>query len=177
MNIQWDNLAREFVAEFSSDFQGDLEAVKEAGFRTNGPPEWRWHAPAPGIKALNRLRKNRPASGLIISPEAFEVYKPLAEMEAKNDEVRAKLAEIKKQQKKVEKEAAKSQPQIPEGKMYIEAADLPPMPPYVSSHTIPDVPFTGICLSCGSRLYFYESKDLCLWCEKHEIKLDNVFGI
>src|ERR1700687_1948765 len=103
MNIVWDKSAREFVAQFD-DFHTDLEAAKEAGFRTNGPPEWRWYAPSPGVKALNRLREKRPASGLTISPEALEIYKPLAELEAKNTEVRKQLTEAKKKVKKVQKE-------------------------------------------------------------------------
>lgn len=177
MNIRWDTAERVFVAEFSQDFAGDLEAAKMAGFRPLGvPPPWIWHAPSPGVKALNRLRQNRPKSGLTISPEALVVYQPLAELEAKNEAVRAQLAEIKKQRKKSEKEAAKSQPQIPEGKAYIEAADLPPTPLYVPSYTITPVPTSGICEGCGDPTYFYELDNLCLYCEVKKV-LDKPFGI
>ena len=101
MNIRWDTAERVFIAEFSQDFAGDLEAAKTAGFKPLGvPPPWVWHAPSPGVKALNRLRANRPASGLTITTEARLVYEPLAETEAKNEAVRAQLAEIKKQRKR-----------------------------------------------------------------------------
>jgi hypothetical protein len=169
MNIVWDSSAREFVAEFD-DFHGDLEAVKAAGFRTTGPPEWRWHAPSPGIKALNRLRQNRPASGLTISPEALEVYKPLAEIEAKNDAVRKQLAEQKKKVKKEQRESAKCD-WLPVGKEYLEASDLPPMPPMERTYVPPPPPDLK-CRECNQPIYMYEQQNppLCLWCEK---ELDN----
>ncbi len=165
MNIVWDKLAREFVAEFD-DFKMDLEAAKEAGFRTNGPPEWRWYAPAPGIKALNRLREKRPASGLTISPEALEIYKPLAEAEAKNDAIKKQVAEAKKKLKKTLKESAKCD-WLPIGKEYLDVEDLPPRPPFVSKY-VPLPPPDLKCRECGQRVYFYEQQDppLCLYCEK-----------
>ncbi len=166
MNIRWDSSAREFVAEFD-DFRGDLEATKEAGFRTNGPPEWRWYAPAPGIKALNRLRENRPASGLTITPEALEIYKPLAEAEAKNEAVKKQLAEAKKKLKKVLKESAKCE-WIPVGKEYLDAEDLPPRPPYVPSVVITTPVPTLLCRTCAQAVYFYEYPEIpsCIWCYK-----------
>ena len=174
MNIVWDSSAREFVAQFSSDFAGDLEAVKAAGFHTGGPPEWRWYAPSPGVKALNRLREKRPVSGLTISLEALEVYKPLQEIEEKNLEVRARLADAKKTLKKKLKEEARCD-WLPAGKEYLEAEDLPPIPPFVSSNLV--VPFPGeikLCEGCGDRLYFYDYPDICLWCSKNNV-LEDIF--
>lgn len=168
MNIAWSQSERVFIAEFSSDFAGDLEAVKEAGFRTFGPPSWVWYAPAPGIKALERLRAKKPNSGLTISPEAFAVYKPLAEQEARNAEIRKAAAELNKANKKEKKKKEQTETAaelMPEDKMFITAADLPPMPPSKNPYT-PPLPPAERCQSCQSPLYFYESKDLCLWCEK-----------
>lgn len=157
-----------FVAEFSSDFAGDLEAVKEAGFRTTGKPYWLWYAPPPGIKALNRLREKKPTSGLTITPEALEVYRPLAEQDAKNEEIRKAAAELAKENKKEKKKAeqtAVATELMPENKIFITAADLPPMPPSKNPYT-PLPPPAELCQSCGQPLYFYESPDLCLFCEK-----------
>lgn len=170
MNIRYDTTARVFVAEFSSDFAGDLEAIKVAGFKPLGvPPPWIWHAPAPGVIALNRLREKRPASGLTITEEALAVYKPLAETEAKNAEVRKQLADFKKKQKKQRKESEKTQT-VPEGKEWVGPEDLPSKPPYVSSIVIVPAPTTGeICQGCGDPLYFYESPTLCLWCDKNNL--------
>lgn len=170
MNLRWDTVERVFIAEFSQDFSGDLAAVKAAGFRPLGvPPPWIWHAPVPGIKALNRLRENRPASGLTITPEALAVYQPMAELDKQNAIVKAQLNEIKKKQKKEQKlkaqEAATTQ--VPEGKMWIGPEDLPPMPPFVSSHVISTPTPTLLCHTCSQPVYFYELQNppTCLWCE------------
>jgi len=168
MNIVWDNSAREFVAQFD-DFHADLEAAKAAGFRTSGPPEWRWYAPSPGVKALNRLREKRPASGLTISPEALEIYKPLAEAEAKNDVVKKQLAEQKKElKKKLQKEQKESTKcdWLPIGKEYLGAEDLSQKPSLMSSF-IPPSPPDLKCRECQQPIYFYELQNppTCLWCE------------
>jgi hypothetical protein len=170
MNIRWDSVGRIFIAELTSgeSWQSGLDAVKAAGFRTTGPPEWLWYAPPPGIKALERLRAKKPASGLTITPEAFAVYRPLAEQDAKNAEVRKAAAELnkanKKQKKKVEQEATASE-LMPAEKEYITAADLPPMPPSENRYT-PPAPPTTLCFICLSPLYFYELPDICIFCEK-----------
>jgi hypothetical protein len=186
MNISWHPVERVFIAEFD-EFQGDLEAAKAAGFKPLGvPPPWIWHAPSPGVKALNRLREKRPASGLTISPEALEIYKPLAELEAKNLEVRKQLTEAKKKNKKAQKEKQQKATTdtvftgLTDEKWWIGVEDLPPMPPYVPTYTVSTTPTTGkICEGCGDRLYFYEYPNLCLWCEGQNIlekTLDNLFG-
>lgn len=170
MNISWHPVERVFIAEFD-DFHGDLEAAKAAGFKPLGvPPPWIWHAPAPGIKALNRLRENRPASGLTISPDALEIYKPLAETEAKNAAVKAQLAEQKKElKKKLQKEQKESSKcdWLPVGKEYLDVEDLPPMPPSERAY-IPPPPPDLKCRECNQPVYFYEQQNppLCLFCEK-----------
>jgi hypothetical protein len=175
MNIRWNPTENRFEAEFSQDFQGDLEAVKEAKFHTTGPPNWVWYAPAPGIPALNRLRAKRPVSGLTITDEAWGVYAPLAETEEKNAAVRKQLADAKKgakkQRKAVEQESAAYI--IPEGKIWLGPEDIPAKPslasPYVPTTPIPDLR----CRFCSQPVYFYELQDppTCLWCEIHETQL------
>lgn len=176
MNIRWSPDRRQFEAEFSADFAGDLEAVKAAGFRTTGAPEWLWYAPPPGIKALERLRAKKPASGLTITPEAFAVYRPLAEQDAKNTEVRKAAALLTKANKKQKIEREREViggEAMPADKEYITAADLPPMPPSENRYTPPPPPAER-CQSCQAPLYFYESKDLCLFCE---LQLDKMMPV
>lgn len=176
MNISWSQSERVFVAEFSTDFDGDLQSVKDAGFRTFGPPSWVWYAPAPGIKALERLRVKKPNSGLTISPEAFSVYKPLAEQDARNAEIRKAAQELNKankKQKKKEEHTTIASELMSDDKMFITAADLPPMPPSEKLYTPPPPPEER-CQSCQAPLYFYESKDLCHWCE---IQLDKMIPV
>jgi hypothetical protein len=176
MNIAWSQSERVFIAEFSTDFAGDLESVKECGFRTFGPPSWIWYAPAPGVKALTRLREKKPKSGLTISPEALTIYRPLAEQWAKNEEIKkaaAELAKANKKEKKKQEQIAAGSAAMPDDKMFITAADLPPMPPS-ENRFIPPPPPAERCTSCQQPLYFYESKDLCLFCEK---QLDNIMPV
>jgi hypothetical protein len=168
MNLIWDSLAREFVAEFSPDFHGDLEAVKAAGFHTNGPPSWRWYAPAPGVKALNRLRQNKPASGLTISPEALAIYQPLAEAEAQNEAVRKSLAEHKKAAKKTAKKErqASASNWLPAGKEYLGAEDLPPLSAFEFPCLAKTQPI-GTCQICRDPIYGWpDFVGICLYCEK-----------
>jgi hypothetical protein len=187
VNISWHPTERVFIAEFSSDFQGDLTAVKEAGFKPLGvPPPWIWHAPS--VKALNKLREKRPASGLTITPEALEVYKPLAEAEAKNDVVKAQLAEQKKElKKKLQKEQKESTrcDWLPVGKEYLSVEDLPAIAPFERAYAPPPPPDLK-CRKCSQPIYFYEQQNppLCLWCETQldlaqtsKIKLDNTFDL
>ena len=171
MNIVWNEIDRVFVAEFSADFAGDLEAVKNAGFKPLGvPPPWIWHAPSPGIRALNRLRQNRPASGLTISTEALAIYTPLAQIEAKNEEVRAALAAAKKLAKKEQKKREESAPQasLPDGRWWtVGPEDLPPST-YQPENKIVIDPNLPLCHICTQAIYFYELQNppTCLWCEK-----------
>jgi len=172
VRIIYNQIQNLFIAEFSSDFAGDLAAVKAAGFRTFGAPLWVWYAPPPGIKALNYLREHRPASDLTISDEAYAVYEPLAAVWAKNEEIKQALAEAKKQAKKerveVEQEEATTAVfAIPEGKMWIGPEDLPPKPPFESDFKRPKPPVLK-CSICGQPIFFYELQQppMCLFCEK-----------
>jgi hypothetical protein len=170
MNLRWSGTFRRFEAEFSTDFHGDLAAVKAAGFKTDGAPEWIWYSykAAPLVK----LRESRPASGLTITPEAREQFTALAAVEAKNAEMKAQLAAHNKTLKKklkLEKEEGNAI-KIPE-KGYIDASDLPPMPP---RENVKVAPWTGpTCVICKAPLLPFELQDpkVCLWCER--IVLDN----
>jgi hypothetical protein len=97
MIICWNN--NRFEAQFT-DFQNDLDSVKTAGFRTSGPPDWMWFAPAPGIKALDRLRKSQPKSGLEITELALQHYKSITEKFKQKEDLRKQFKQAQKQAKK-----------------------------------------------------------------------------
>jgi hypothetical protein len=164
VNLHWNAELRRFEAEFE-DFQGDLDAVRAAGFKTDGPPDWVWYSQRAG--PLTKLRENRPASGLTITAEARAEYIPLAQVEAKNAETKAQFAEHKKTlKKKLEVEEQETKAFVIPKKGYIDATDLPVMTPIERPYVSPPPPKEK-CFICGSPVYFYEKQDppTCLWCE------------
>jgi len=169
MLIDYNPVSHLFVAQFSQDFQGDLDACKAAKFMTSGPPDWTWYAPPPGLPALERIRKNKPASGLTITDAAYLVYQRLADIKAKNDEV-------KKLMKKAQAEAKKTPDKTPDAPdhdcgehCWIGPKDLPPEPPYVSPYP-KSIPPDLKCYVCQTFVYeeymLTEPFPVCLWCEK-----------
>lgn len=168
MNLRWNPGFRRFEAEFS-DFQSDLETVKAAGFKTDGPPEWIWYSYK--AEPLTKL-KGRP--GLTITPEAKAQYAPLAAVEANNAKVKAELALHKKELKKTLKENEGKTALVIPPKGYISACDLPPMPPPDRPFARPAPPDTK-CIICQQPVYEYEyaagAPLICLWDQK--IVLDN----
>jgi hypothetical protein len=163
MKIIWNIAEACFEVQFH-DFNVDLEAVKKAGFRTTGPPEWKWYTDK--ISPLDKLRKNRPASGLSIMQDALDQYTRLKEQD---DKKKALLAELKEAKKGEPKRAEKGYTVLCEegfGYMPVEPSDptkLPYTPPV----------WTGpICRICSSPVYFYEDQKnkICLYCE---LQLDN----
>ena len=161
MRISWN---AGFQVEFSqAHWQEDLDTAKAAGFRTEGPPAWIWKTQKASV--LNALKELKPKSGLTITPEALEKYKSLNERETKNAELKKNL---KKALKDLKKEADKNDPTTLydyTAKGYIVASDLPPLPPFVSTHPQP-IPPKEKCMICDDPLYFYEREDICLHCEK-----------
>jgi len=176
VNLRWNGQLHRFEAELGSGgFRADLDAVKAAGFKCDGPPSWTWHS----VKALplKYLRENRPPV-LTIEVEARAQYERLLPIEEKNAEVRAELKEakkiVRKQRAKIERQAELVELHIPE-KGYIDTEDLPPMPPFQSSHLIAPPP-TVLCFVCKCPVYPYEYAEgtknpACLYCQK--IVLDN----
>jgi hypothetical protein len=102
MNLVYNN--GRFEARFSRDFQGDLDAVKTAGFKPDtSSGAWVWHTAK--IPVLEKLRKNRPASGIAIDDATFEKYKELKEQFDKNEEIKKAAKAFEKERKAAEKEA------------------------------------------------------------------------
>lgn len=176
MNLRWNGELHRFEAELGSGgFRADLEAVKAAGFKCDGPPSWVWHS----AKALplKYLREHRPPV-LTIQDDARAQYERLLPIEEKNQEVRAELKkakkEIRKQQAKVERQAELVEICIPHkpGELYdfLGAEDLPPMPPRENAYVRPPSP-TVLCYVCKEPVYEFEYAEgtenpACLWCQK-----------
>jgi hypothetical protein len=163
VNLRWSGTLRRFEAEFSADFQGDLAAVKAAGFKPDtSSGAWVWWTGKSA--ALTKLRENKPASGLTITAEARAQYTPLAAMDAKNAEVKAALKKHQKEQKKTPPKDSMKLCDL--GFACISREDLPSQSCLVHPYTPPPPPETK-CLICETPIYFYEKQDppTCLWCE------------
>ncbi len=174
MNVRYNSGS--FEAEFTSDFNGDLAAVKNAGFRTTGPPQWIWHTSK--LASLNKLRENKPASGLTIAEDAYQAYLRLTETERINAEARSKFAPIAEKQKAEKKERKKKEDhdkiyiavKVPskagQDFDYIGVEDFSPTPPFEFKNPI--LPHSGPwCRVCAAPVYFYELQNpsTCLFCE------------
>ena len=98
MNLRWSGTFRRFEAEFS-DFQGDLAAVKAAGFKPDtSSGAWVWWTAKSAVLTNSEITSPPVASQ---SPrEAREQYTALAAIDEKNAEVRAALKNIKKSRRK-----------------------------------------------------------------------------
>lgn len=168
MRIDWDASTRTFRAEFSpgAEWANDQQAAKDAGFKTSGPPAWSWSTPK--VEPLNKLKAQRPASGLNISQEALAAYTQMQAVYEANQIVLTQLKEAKKERKRAEKKETHEglvQLVIP-AKGYIDASDLPPWITLAIRTALPPNPNSAKCISCGDALYFYEHPKFCLWCEK-----------
>ncbi len=179
MHLKWNQSERRFEAELSRDnFQMDLEAVKTAGFKTDGAPAWVWYS----IKAkpLLWLREHRPPL-LTINADARIEYERLLPVEENNARLKAELNVHKKALKKTldrEKRYGELHKLIIPEKGYIGVEDLPPMPPFEKKFISPP-PSSVLCFICDSPIYPYEyaegvEKPACLWCQKKVLDFSEV---
>lgn len=155
-----------FIAEFTPGelWADDQQKALAAGFKTTGPPTWIWNTSK--VSVLNKLRKDRPKSGLIITELALQKYKQLNEREE------ARKA-IKKQFEKIKKEAA--QPHASDYETYLDEETgitcilvQPCASKYQSEVKVRQVPHE-ICFVCEGPVYLYEKTyptPICLYCEK-----------
>ena len=95
MNISWHPAERVFVAEFSSDFAGDLEAVKAAGFSTQTTELLTRESPIPGLgmatevlDAAFKLPKDA-VSDAITTESGTAIVKVLEKQEVTDAEIAA----------------------------------------------------------------------------------------
>jgi hypothetical protein len=155
MNVKWNSLLSRFEAEFSSDFQGDLSAVKAAGFKADtSSGSWVWWTGK--VKVLQKLK---PASGRTMTEQAFAIYEPMAKIEEQNAATRKQFAAVQKAAKKI------PAPEIPDDKIWIGPEDLPPwismMPPRPARAPLP----VGLCEGCGETADLEQPSNMCFWCE------------
>lgn len=171
MNLRYNRSLGRFEAEFQ-DFQGDLAAVKAAGFKPDtSSGAWVWHAAK--IPVIEKLRANKPPSGLTITPEGLLVYNELKENFDRNALIKAEAAKIEKARKKAAKEKQKEEVasetfNFPEGKIFIDKEDLPYKEPFVPNFVRPEPPALR-CITCQVPVYVeFELSDppICIWCEK-----------
>lgn len=173
MRIVWSDAEQYFQAELTpGDFwRSDMETVKEAGFKTTGEPSWIWHASKAAV--LNKLRKNRPESGLVLTEVALEKYKLLNQREEEKAAVKKQFEVAKKAAKKESKDpeiSGLTELIIPEGKFWISQEDLPRWEPKCLVSKVTPMPFTDRCLICDDSLAFYEDRNVCMWCSKEIMK-------
>jgi len=188
MRITWNENAQQFEAQFSTGDQwhADQTAASDAGFRTDGPPAWVWRATKAAV--LDKLKANRPTSGLTITKVALDAYNHLRAIEDRDAELKKFAKEQKKLQKKAqEREKIKSEREdgeeispeyeptryrpIPEywkGKQEITWADLPAdiMARHAQRESVPvrRAEPLGKCRICGGSTYDPDEFDFCLWC-------------
>jgi hypothetical protein len=161
MKLVWNN--NRFEVQFT-DFQNDLDAVKTAGFRTSGPPEWIWFAPAPGIKALDRLRKIQ--SNLQITELALQHYKSLTQKFEQKQNLRKQFKQAQKQAKKTEPASIKDM-YFDEELQFWCAIVKPPTEIEFIPYVRPPYPEEK-CLLCDAPLWppFEDGRSFCMYCEK-----------
>lgn len=165
MRVIWNSEEQKFQAEFAQEhWRGDMEAAKAAGFRTSGPPAWLWTTSKASV--LNKLRKNRPASGLTLTEVALEKFKFRDKQDTQKAELKKAFKVASKASKKVSLDpriSGLTQMKVP-AKGYITAEDLPPYTPIYKGF-VPPAPPDELCLICDEPIYFYEHL-VCLFCEK-----------
>ena len=160
MRIIWDSEFKQFEAQLSNgeSWAQDQQAVKAAGFRTEGPPCWRWIAFRAAV--LEKLKSANPASVITITPDALANFNRLKAVEDANAAVRKALKEAKKA---AEKNRQESGPEI-------DWEHVEPGESKIWNQYVPPPPPSLLCSVCHTPVYYYESQDppLCLDCEFEE---------
>ena len=172
MRITWDEQQNRFHAELTpgDKWREDMECVKTAGFRTDGPPSWQWHTQKASV--LNKLRAHKPSSGLTLTELALQHYQTINKKEEDKTALKKQFLEASKKAKKESKDPEISglvELIIPEGKMWISAEDLPVLETKSKWSFTPPTPPEERCMVCEDPIYFYEKENICLFCE---IELD-----
>ncbi|VVB52786.1 Uncharacterised protein [uncultured archaeon] len=172
MRLTWDEQNSYFLAELTpgDKWREDMETVKAAGFKTTGPPSWQWYAQK--AAPLNKLRENRPSSGLTLTELALQKYQDINSKEEAKAALKAQLVLARKEAEKQVKKELKCK----DDNEYYFDEDIqcrcivvrPAETPSVSKFVRPEPP-KETCMICDDPLYLYESKNICIWCE-HELE-------
>ena len=151
MRVIWNDTEGWFQVEFGRE---ELAIVKQAGFKTFGPPQWIWKTQKASV--LNKLRKLNPDS-VTITELALQKYQLLNQQETKTKE-------LKKQFKEESYAARTKVDEYLDPYTGIICVKVEPAPePFTWKFTAPAPPET-YCFVCGDPTYFPEQPDLCIWC-------------
>lgn len=169
MKLVWNPKEACFEAVFQ-DFQNDLNAVKAAGFKTTGPPEWKWFTLK--ISPLDKLKKNRPASGLTILEDALVEYNRIKEEDAGKAALLAELKAAKKANKRAKKDDLSGYAMCPEGFMCVCVEPVKLGSDRNRFNYVPPEWTGSHCFICKDTVYPYERQEpaTCIYCE---IVVDN----
>jgi hypothetical protein len=164
VRIIWNLTFKQFEAQLSNGEQWaqDQQAVKMAGFKTEGPPDWKWVAFRAAV--LTKLKSAKPASGITITPDALMNYQRLKTLEDANAVVKAQLKAARKEQQIEDPAKGFKMTMGPEGFMI---ADVEPGESKIWNKYIPPDKPAMLCHICQSAVYFYECQNppTCLDCE------------
>lgn len=166
MRIVWNEQENYFQAEIVfvvDQWREEIDTLKLAGFKYSGDPSRQWYATK--ASALNKLRKNPPKSGILITELALEKYKKLNEQEETN-------AALKKEFKKLQKAVGGPFPwreELDPGTGVV-CAVIPSVESEFKLDYTPPAPPDALCFICDRPVYFFEYPDLCLWCSKQQEK-------
>jgi hypothetical protein len=164
MRVIWDDKDNRFLAELTpgEQWREDMEAVKAAGFKTDGPPAWSWHTTKASV--LNKLRENRPKSGLVLTEVALTHYQTINQKEEEKTALKKQFKQAQKLAKKTEK--------FPERKTYfdeelqITCLFVEPKTTEFTMPKISTVTSADRCMVCEDPLYCYDYNLICIWCKK-----------
>lgn len=163
MRIIWNPDFKQFEAQLSSGehWGQDQQAVKTAGFKTEGPPDWKWVAFRAAV--LTKLKSAKPESGITITPDALTNYQRLKTLEDANVAVKIALKAHQKELGKVE-DPTKGFKMVmgPEGFLI---AEIEPRDTEITK--FPPLTPPGKCSVCQAAVYSFEKQDplTCLDCE------------
>jgi hypothetical protein len=172
MNIRYNAMLGRFETESLNSAETGI--LKAAGFKTEGPPSWVWHTSK--VPVIQKIRANKPASGLTIDDDARAMYLNMEENFNKNAAIKAEARKISQAQKKEAKLTTKALPESPDDcpmdgtlpPCIFAGKELKPLVEFKSPFTPTTHPGPW-CVSCQAPVYFYEMLApwaLCIWCER-----------
>jgi hypothetical protein len=170
MRIVWDDQQNRFLAELTpgEQWRDDKDSIQAAGFQTDGPPDWQWYTNK--ASTLNKLRENRPKSGLVLTEVALQKYQQINQKEEQKAALKKQFKQAQKQAKKFEK--------FPEPETYFDeeiGVTCLVVKSKPSSFVQSKIQFASnlFCIVCGEPVYYPDYDDICLDCnDRQKIKLD-----
>ena len=165
MRIIWDN--NRFQAELTpgENWRNDLDCVKSAKFITDGAESgWIWYTTR--VVPIDKLKKDRPLSGLVLTELAFKKYTELSRKQQEKEELKK---QFKKEQKKANKKAKESEVELP---TYVDEETgitcilvSPPAERFKSMYPKVDYSKLPKCMICEEPLFPpFDGNLVCGWC-------------